>query len=111
MTTNPLIRLRELGQSTWLDYIDRNLIENGGLDSLIREDGLAGVTSNPAIFEKAITAGREYEAPLRALARGGLDNAAVLETLMLEDVVRAADLLRPVYDTRKPWPRSNGIAA
>jgi transaldolase len=98
MTTNPLRRLRELGQSAWLDYIDRNLIENGGLDSLIREDGLAGVTSNPAIFEKAITGGREYETPLRALARRGLDNAAVLETLMLEDVGRAADLLRPVYD-------------
>jgi transaldolase len=98
MTTNPLIRLRELGQSAWLDYIDRNLIENGGLDTLIREDGLAGVTSNPAIFEKAITSGREYEAPLRALARRGLDNTALLETLMLEDVGRAAELLRPVYD-------------
>ncbi|MEX2480736.1 MAG: transaldolase [Gammaproteobacteria bacterium] len=98
MTTNPLLRLRELGQSAWLDYIDRNLIESGGLDRLIREDGLAGVTSNPAIFEKAIMGGREYEAPLRALARRGLDNTALLETLMIEDVGRAAELLRPVYD-------------
>jgi transaldolase len=95
---NPLLRLRALGQSVWLDYIQRELIEGGGLERLIREDGLAGVTSNPAIFEKAIAAGREYDAPVRELAGRGLDTAALVEALVLDDVGRAADLFRPLYD-------------
>jgi transaldolase len=82
----------------WLDYIQRGLIENGGLERLIREDGLAGVTSNPAIFEKAITSGREYEAPIRELARRRLPAAALYETLTLEDIGRTADLFRPLYE-------------
>ncbi|MDH5207152.1 MAG: transaldolase [Burkholderiaceae bacterium] len=95
---NPLLRLREFGQSVWLDYIQRELIDGGGLERLIREDGLAGVTSNPAIFEKAIAAGREYEAPILELARRGLDSAAVAEAVTLEDVGRAADLFRPLHE-------------
>jgi transaldolase len=98
MADNPLLRLRALGQSVWLDYIQRELIDAGGLERLIREDGLAGVTSNPAIFEKAIAAGREYETPIGDLVRRGLDNAAVVEALVLDDIGRAADLFRPVYD-------------
>ena len=82
----------------WLDYIQRGLIENGGLERLIREDGLAGVTSNPAIFEKAISSGREYEAPIRELARRRLNAAALYETLTLEDIGRTADLFRPLYE-------------
>ena len=98
MAANPLLHLREIGQSVWLDYIQRGLIENGGLERLIREDGLAGVTSNPAIFEKAITSGREYEAPIRELARRRLPAAALYETLTLEDIGRTADLFRPLYE-------------
>ena len=97
MAANPLLRIREIGQSVWLDYIQRNLIENGELERLIREDGLAGVTSNPAIFEKAISSGPEYAAPVMELARRGLPAAALIETLTLEDVGRAADLFRPLY--------------
>ena len=98
MAANPLLRLHEFGQSVWLDYIQRDLIENGGLERLIREDGLAGVTSNPAIFEKAITSGPEYVAPIRELARRGLPAAVLYEALTLEDIGRAADLLRPLYE-------------
>lgn len=98
MAANPLLRLHEFGQSVWLDYIQRDLIENGGLERLIREDGLAGVTSNPAIFEKAIANGHEYQAPVRELARRGLTAAALYEALALEDVARAADLFRPLYE-------------
>ena len=97
MAANPLLRLRELGQSVWLDYIQRDLIVNGELARLIREDGLAGVTSNPAIFEKAITSGQEYEAPIRELARRGLPATALYEALTLEDVMRAADLFQPLW--------------
>lgn len=98
MAANPLLRLHEFGQSVWLDYIQRDLIENGGLERLIREGGLAGVTSNPAIFEKAIANGHEYQAPIRELARRGLTAAALYEALALEDVARAADLFRPLYE-------------
>lgn len=98
MAANPLLRLHQLGQSVWLDYIQRDLIENGGLERLIREDGLAGVTSNPAIFEKAIANGHEYQAPIRELARRGLTAAALYEALALEDVAGAADLFRPLYE-------------
>lgn len=98
MAANPLLRLHEFGQSVWLDYIQRDLIENGGLERLIREDGLAGVTSNPAIFEKAIANGHEYQAPIREFARRGLKAAALYEALALEDVARAADLFRPLYE-------------
>jgi len=98
MAANPLLRLREIGQSVWLDYIQRNLIENGELERLIREDGLAGVTSNPAIFEKAMSSGPEYTAPVRELARRGLPAAALIETLTLEDIGLAADLFRPLYE-------------
>jgi len=98
MAANPLLRLREIGQSVWLDYIQRNLIENGELERMIREDGLAGVTSNPAIFEKAMSSGPEYTAPVRELARRGLPAAALIETLTLEDIGLAADLFRPLYE-------------
>lgn len=98
MAANPLLRLHEFGQSVWLDYIQRDLIENGGLERLIREDGLAGVTSNPAIFEKAIANGHEYQVPIRELACRGLTAAALYEALALEDVARAADLFRTLYE-------------
>jgi transaldolase len=95
--TNALCAIRSLGQSIWLDYLRRDLVRSGGLAQLIRADGLAGVTSNPAIFEKAIAGGREYEAPIRELGARGLPATAIYETLALEDVSRAAELLRPVH--------------
>lgn len=96
---NRLRSLEALGQSLWLDYIDRALLVNGELERLIRDDGLSGVTSNPAIFEKAITQHDEYDAAITLLARRGLVAQEIYETLAIEDVRQAADLLRGVYET------------
>lgn len=97
--TNPLRRLGELGQAIWLDYIDRGMLDSGRLERLIAEDGLTGVTSNPAIFEKAIGEGSDYDARIRTVAAGQRMSAAeVFDRLALDDVRDAADQLRPVYD-------------
>lgn len=95
---NPLLRVKALGQSVWLDYIRRGMIESGELARLIREDGLAGVTSNPAIFEQAIVRHGDYEAAIASLARQGMSAKAIYECLALGDVGRAADLLQPAYE-------------
>ena len=99
MKTNPLKQLATLGQSIWLDYIRRDLIVSGGLRRLIEEDGLRGMTSNPAIFEKAIANSREYDADIRAMALKGKDAEAIYETLSQHDVQSAADEFRPVYES------------
>jgi transaldolase/glucose-6-phosphate isomerase len=101
-TGNPLRSLRDCGQATWLDFLSRRFIVEGGLEKLIREDGLTGVTSNPTIFEKAIAGGKEYGASLRNAEReGGADTVALYERLAVEDIQRAADVLRPVYDAER----------
>jgi transaldolase len=96
--TQPLKRLRELGQSVWLDFMRRDLYTTGQLARLIREDGLRGMTSNPTIFQKAIAGTDLYDAQIRSAARWGLDPAAIFESLAVEDVRSAADVLRPVYE-------------
>lgn len=93
---NPLLRLRELGQSVWLDYIRRDLFE-GELDRLIEEDGLAGITSNPTIFDHAISQTDLYDEPIRACPPGTPPDA-VFERLAVADVREAADHFRPLYD-------------
>jgi transaldolase len=98
MNDNPLKQLGTLGQSIWLDYIRRDLIAGGGLRRLIEEDGLRGMTSNPAIFEKAIAHSHDYDADIRAMALAGKDTAVIYETLSQRDVQSAADAFRPVYD-------------
>lgn len=99
---NPLRTLNDHGQSVWLDYIRRQLLVGGGLERLITEDGLKGVTSNPAIFEKAIAGSSDYAEALRSPgnARNG-DAQAVYERLALEDIRIAADLMRPVYEATR----------
>lgn len=97
MMKNPLLRLREYGQSVWLDLLSRKLIQSGQLQQLIDSDGLSGVTSNPAIFEKAIGSG-EYEADIRALLDKGKTPLEIYEELAVKDIQEAADLLRPIYD-------------
>jgi transaldolase len=99
MKNNPLQQLGTLGQSIWLDYIQRDLIAGGGLRRLIEEDGLRGMTSNPAIFEKAITESRNYDKDIRAMALEGKGAEAIYETLSLRDVQSAADEFRPLYDS------------
>jgi transaldolase/glucose-6-phosphate isomerase len=96
---NPLKELAKYGQSVWLDYIRRNLITSGELKRLVDEDGLGGVTSNPAIFEKAITGSTDYaDALLELQKRKDLDAMGIYETLAIKDIQNAADILRPVYD-------------
>ncbi|HEY5682182.1 MAG TPA: transaldolase [Sulfuricaulis sp.] len=98
MTTNPLLRIRSLGQSIWLDYIERGMFESGELAHLIKRDGLAGITSNPAIFEKAITGHEDYDAEIARLARGARNATEMYETIVFEDIGHAADLFLQVYE-------------
>jgi transaldolase / glucose-6-phosphate isomerase len=99
---NPLKALQDYGQSIWLDYLRRDLLTGGGLQRLITEDGLRGMTSNPSIFEKAIGESTEYDAAIRELdAKGDVDPAALFEQLAIADIRQAADLLRPVYDATR----------
>jgi transaldolase / glucose-6-phosphate isomerase len=100
--TNPLQALLSYGQSMWLDYIRRDLITSGSLKKMIEEDGLRGMTSNPAIFEKAIGESSLYEDILKSLAsRNDLDTTARYEQIAIRDIQDAADQLRPVYESSK----------
>jgi len=94
-----LHELNRLGQSVWLDFIDRNLLSKGGLARLV-EAGVSGVTTNPTIFHKAITGSADYDASIRALVERdpGMSAEQVTEALMVADVQAAADILRPVYE-------------
>jgi len=100
--TNPLRDLLKYGQSVWLDYIRRDLLTSGELKRLIEDDGLRGMTSNPAIFEKAIAGSSDYTDILQSLqSRSDLDAKARYEILAIRDIQDAADFLRPVYDGSK----------
>ena len=101
-TANPLGQLHDYGQSVWLDYIRRDLLTGGQLKKMISEDGLRGMTSNPAIFEKAIGDSSLYDDMLRSLAsRTDLDTVGRYEQIAIRDIQDAADLLRTVYDSSK----------
>jgi len=97
--TNPLVDLGRLGQSIWYDYITRDLMASGALRRLIEQDGLAGMTSNPTIFEQAISGSTDYDADIRRLATKGHRAAAIFDALTIADVQAACDAFRPVYDT------------
>jgi hypothetical protein len=96
---NPLIALHRLGQSLWVDDIRRVWLTDGTLQGWIETDGIAGVTSNPAIFEKAISQGDEYRTAVSALGAQGMSALQIYEALALEDVRAAADLFAPRYRT------------
>jgi transaldolase len=96
--TNPLRELEALGQSVWLDDIDRGHLRSGLFERLINEDGLRGATGNPTIFEHAIDHGTAYDEQMRQLIAQGKDAQAIYETLAMTDVRHVADLLRPIYD-------------
>jgi transaldolase len=97
---NPLKQLYGEGQSVWLDFIRRNLIASGDLNRLIDEDGVRGMTSNPTIFEKAIAGSADYDESLRRALRRNPhgDIKDLYETLAIEDIQMAADVLRPIYN-------------
>jgi transaldolase len=93
-----LKKLREIGQSFWLDNLSRNLMNSGELKRLIDEDGITGITSNPTIFEKAISRSKDYDASIKSLLDKGVrDEKELFLNLAFEDISRAADLLWPVY--------------
>jgi transaldolase len=96
--TNPLIRLGAIGQSPWYDYITRDLVTEGELARLIKEDGLRGMTSNPTIFEKAVSGSELYDGDIRSLTEEGRDPAGVFDALSIEDVQEACDVFRPTFD-------------
>lgn len=98
MADNPLIELKRLGVSVWLDYLSREIIATGKLQRLVDEDGLAGVTSNPTIFMKAISGNTDYDEALKGMLRGGeRDEKELFLGLAFEDIANAADILWPVY--------------
>jgi len=98
-TKNPLQALQSYGQSVWLDYIRRSLINSGELQRLVDEDGLRGVTSNPSIFEKAIAGSTDYDSALTASEQSqDRDVMSLYESFAIADIQATADILRPIYE-------------
>lgn len=95
---NPLAQLTDYGQSPWFDNISRDLVESGELKRMVEEDGLRGVTSNPTIFEKAITGSESYKKDVQDLLCEGKSVDEIYEALAVRDIQAAADVMRPVYD-------------
>ncbi len=93
-----LTLLTGAGQSIWLDFITRDLLRTGELARLIDHDGVTGVTSNPALFQKAISEGAAYETAIRTHAREGMTPSQIYEAIAIEDIREACDLLAPVYE-------------
>lgn len=98
MSENPLKRLASFGQSPWLDFIDRRLLRSGDLGRMVDRWGVRGLTSNPSIFEKAIAHSEDYDAQIAELVAARKPTAEVYETIVVDDIRAAADVLRPVYD-------------
>ncbi len=98
---NPLRGLLEYGQSPWMDYVRRDLLTSGALKKLIQEDGLMGMTSNPTIFEKAITGSKDYSDILESPEAKKLDAKGVYEKIAIRDVQDATDIFKPVYQQTK----------
>jgi len=100
MTKNPLSQLTDYGQSFWLDNIHRGMLENGDFAKMMQEDNVRGITSNPSIFEKAIAGSAEYDQALSNLisSEEQPDSRSAFFSLAVEDIQKAADLLKPVYD-------------
>ena len=96
---NPLLELHKLGESAWLDDISRGMLEDGSLERLIREDGIAGLTSNPAIFANSMMHDPKYAQPITQLLHTVSSAMALYEELALDDLRKAAGLLRPLYDS------------
>ncbi|MBX5456166.1 MAG: transaldolase [Thermogemmatispora sp.] len=95
---NPLLQLKEYGQSVWYDNIDRAQLESGEFKRLLEEDGITGVTANPTIFDKAISSGHAYDAQIEELIRQGKEVEEIYDALVVRDVQTVADLLRPIYE-------------
>src|SRR3954454_21135849 len=99
MPDSNLHKLSALGQSVWLDYLSREILQTGKLERMMREDTVVGVTSNPTIFQKALAEGNRYDDLLREVVSGGeTDPKEIFLQLSSHDVAEACDLLRKVWD-------------
>lgn len=98
---NPLNKIIQHGQSIWLDLLDREIMDSGTLQSLIDNDDLRGLTSNPSIFEKAISGSSDYDDDITKLSKNETDTAALFFDMAISDIQRAADIFKPVYDKTK----------
>lgn len=98
MNASKISQIRNLGQSIWLDFFDREIMDSGKLQRLIDVDGLRGITSNPSIFEKAISSGSDYDEEVTALAKKEESDESIFFELAIKDIQRAADLFLPVYE-------------
>ena len=99
MKNQTLVKIHELGQSIWLDYLSRKITSSGELEKMITEGGIRGLTSNPAIFQKAISEADYYDDAIEELANQGLESKEIYERLAVKDIQDAADIFRPIYDT------------
>lgn len=95
---NPLNKIQQHGQSIWLDLLDRNIMDSGKLQSLIDDDDLRGLTSNPSIFEKAISGSADYDDDIAKLSKNEDNNSAIFFDMAIADIQRAADIFKPVFD-------------
>ncbi|MBF2026018.1 MAG: transaldolase [Oscillatoriales cyanobacterium C42_A2020_001] len=98
MTTNHIVEITELGQSIWMDNLTRDLVKTGELKNLIETRGVRGITSNPAIFEKAIAGSKMYDADIEAGIRAGKPVLEIYESLVFDDIRDACDIFRSIYD-------------
>src|SRR5436190_17577210 len=98
MPDSNLHKLSALGQSVWLDYLSREILQTGKLERMMREDAVVGVTSNPTIFQKALAEGDRYDEQLRALSEHETDATEIFFALAVDDIKAACDLLRPAFD-------------
>ncbi|MFB2833664.1 transaldolase [Floridanema evergladense] len=101
MTTNHILEIPQYGQSIWMDNLTRDLIESGELKRMIEDRGIKGITSNPAIFEKAIAGNKIYDADIEKGIRAGLETYKIYESLIFDDIRHACDIFRPVYEASK----------
>jgi transaldolase len=99
MATNQLLEIKNQGQSIWMDNLTRDIIKSGELKNLVENQGICGITSNPAIFEKAIAGNVIYDADIETGIRAKLPTYKIYESLVFEDIRNACDILRPIYDT------------
>lgn len=96
--TNPLLQIKNHGQSVWFDNIDRSQLVSGQFKRLLDEDGIVGVTANPTIFEKSISAGHAYDEQMNQLIKEGKNTNDIYEAMVIQDIRTVADFLRPIYD-------------
>jgi transaldolase len=105
---NRIAALTALGQSIWLDFLTRELIRSGKLKQIIERDGVRGMTSNPSIFQKAISSGSDYAEQLSGLINSGKDAADIFEAIAVDDIQGACDAFRPFYDQ---WDGADGFVS